>query len=226
MTTNPAVFSAGTINADFLFGIDAQFEPGASLVARRSLRTSGGRAGNVAVMARRLGRPARLFGCLGGDELAKQALAGPRAAGVDVAGVRHVSADTGLVAILVGESGTKTMALAPGANDAFSESDGERLAVELRGAPEGSVLVVDTDVSPDTLTPALTAARENALACVLDPTRPDRVSDSLGGRARRHRLRRAGVLPGPRDTRGDGPPRDDLSIPRQRQLTRRQRRSQ
>ena len=49
----PAVLSAGTVNADFTFGVDAQLEPGASLVARRLLRTSGGRAANVAVMARR-----------------------------------------------------------------------------------------------------------------------------------------------------------------------------
>jgi ribokinase len=179
IATTPAVISAGTINADFLFCVDAPLEHGASLIAKRLLRTSGGRAANVAVMARRLDTPARLFGCVGRDELAEQALAGPRAAGVDVTPVRRVPGDTGLVAILVGEGGAKTMILAPGANDAFSEADGERLAMELRSAPAGSVLVVDTELSPDALIPALKAARENARPSVLDPTRPDRVSDAL-----------------------------------------------
>jgi ribokinase len=173
------VFAAGTVNADFVLGIDAPLERGASLIAQRLLRTSGGRAGNVAVMARRLGTPARLFGCVGSDELADQALTGPRAAGVDLAAVRRVPGDTGLATILVGEGGAKTMILAPGANDAFSEADGDRLAMDLHGAPEESVLVVDTELLPAALVPALEAARETGRTTVLDPTRPDRATDRL-----------------------------------------------
>jgi ribokinase len=174
------VFAAGTVNADLLLDIeDEQLEPGASLVARRLLRTSGGRAANAAVMATRLGTPARLFGCVGSDELAEQALAAPRSAGVDLAAVRRVPGETGLVAILVGRAGVKTMILAPGANDAFSEADGDRLAADLHGAPEGTVLVVDTEVSPAAVQRALEAARETSRPTVLDPTRPDRVTDRL-----------------------------------------------
>jgi ribokinase len=176
----PAVFSVGTVNADFVLGIDEPLERGASLIARRLLRTSGGRAANVAVMARRLGTAARLFGCVGTDELAEQALAGPRAAGVDLAGVESVpGADTGLVTILVSHGGGKTMILAPGANDLFSRPDGERLAAELRRAPERSSLVADTELSTEALMPALEAARDSARPTVLDPTRPERVTDRL-----------------------------------------------
>ncbi|MDX6725626.1 MAG: ribokinase [Baekduia sp.] len=172
------MFVAGTVNADFVFGVQEPPERGASLVARRLLRTSGGRAGNVAVMARRLGARARLFGCVGADELAQQALAGPRAAGADVTAVRRVPAGTGVVAILVA-GGTKTMVLAPGANDAFSEADGERLAADLHAAGGGSVLVVDNEVSSASLTTALEAARECGRATVLDPTRPERATERL-----------------------------------------------
>jgi ribokinase len=178
MTSEPTVFAAGTVNADFVFGVHEPLERGASLVAQRLLRTSGGRAGNVAVMARRLGARARLFGCVGADELEQQALAGPRAAGVDVAAVRRVSADTGVVAILVA-GGTKTMVLAPGANDAFAEADGQRLAADLHAAADGSVLVVDNEVSPASLATALEAAREGGRATVLDPTRPERATERL-----------------------------------------------
>jgi ribokinase len=176
----PAVFSVGTVNADFLLRVDEPLERGASLIARRLLRTSGGRAANVAVMARRLGTPARLFGCVGADDLAGQALAGPRAAGVDLAGLASVPrADTGLVAILVSAGGAKTMILAPGANELFSTSDGDRLAGELRRAPEGSSLVADTELSTEALLPALESARDTARPTVLDPTRPERVTDRL-----------------------------------------------
>jgi ribokinase len=176
---SPAVFTAGTVNADFGLRVDARVEPGASLIARCLLRTSGGRASNVGVMARRLGTPARLFGCVGGDELAEQALAGPRAAGVDLRGVRRVPGDTGLVTIVVDEDGSKTMILAPGANDAFGEVDGNRLAEGLQAAPEGSVLVVDTEVAAGPVALGLEAARARGRPTVLDPTRPDRVTDRL-----------------------------------------------
>ena len=69
--------------------------------------------------------------------------------------------------------------MAPGANDAFSEADGERLATALREAPDRSVLVVDTEISPDALEPALEAARESGRATILDPTRPSRVTERL-----------------------------------------------
>jgi ribokinase len=179
MASEPAVFSAGTVNADFLLRIDGPLELGASLIAPRLLRTSGGRAANVAVMARRLGTPAHLYGCVGTDELAEQALAGPRAAGVDLAAVRRVPADTGLATILVSRGGGKTMIFAPGANDAFSQPDADRLAADLHGAPDGSVLAVDSELLPAALTPALEAARDAGRPTVLDPTRPDRVTDRL-----------------------------------------------
>jgi ribokinase len=179
MTTRPAVFAAGTVNADFLLHVGASLEPGASLIAQRLLRTSGGRAANVAVAARRLDACANLFGCVGTDELAEQALAGPRAAGVALAGVRVVPTPTGLATIMVQDGGGKTMVLAPGANDAFSEADGDDLAGQLQTAPEGSVLVVDNEVSPLALVRALEAARRYARPTVLDPTRPARLTDRL-----------------------------------------------
>jgi sugar/nucleoside kinase (ribokinase family) len=109
----PAIFSAGTVNADFSLRVDGRLERGASLIATDLLCTSGGRAANVAVMARRLGTPARLFGCVGADQLAEQALAGPRAAGVEIGAVRRVQATTGLVSIVVDGDAAKTMVFAP-----------------------------------------------------------------------------------------------------------------
>jgi ribokinase len=75
-TTMAAVYAVGTVNADFTVCVDGAFAPGADIVARRLLRGSGGRGANVAVAARRLGARARLFGCVGDDDLAQQALEG------------------------------------------------------------------------------------------------------------------------------------------------------
>jgi ribokinase len=175
----PAVLAAGTVNADFAVEVDASVAPGSSVIARRLLRTSGGRAGNAAVMVRRLDSPARLFGCVGTDDLAEQALAGPRKAGVGLAAVRAAPGHTGVATVLVAAGGSKTMIFAPGANDAFSGRDAERVAADLRAAGPGSVLVVDTELSTSAVETALEAARRSGHPSVLDPTRPDRATDRL-----------------------------------------------
>jgi L-amino acid N-acyltransferase YncA len=90
-----------------------------------------------------------------------------------------VPTDTGLATILVHDGGAKTMVLAPGANDAFSEADAENLAKDLQDAPEGSVLVVDNELSSPAIEAALEAARHCGRPTVLDPTRPARVTDRL-----------------------------------------------
>jgi ribokinase len=64
------------------------------------------------------------------------------------------------------------MIVAPGANDAFAAADGNRLAAALAEAPARSVLVLDTELAPAALEPALAAARTHGRRCVLDPTRP------------------------------------------------------
>ena len=173
------MFAVGTVNADFLMRVDAPPQEGASLIAHRLLRSSGGRAGNRAVMARRLGAPTRLFGCIGDDDLAEQAVEGPSVAGVDLEALRRVPRSTGVVTILVGEAGTKTMIMAPGANDAFTRRDGERLGEALRGAPIGTVLALDTELAPAAVEPAVETAHESGRITVLDPTRPCRVNDRL-----------------------------------------------
>src|SRR3546814_17610313 len=59
--------------------------PGAILAPDRR-RTSGGKAANVAVLARRLGAPASLLACVGDDDLADQALAGRKTSTSPVCG--------------------------------------------------------------------------------------------------------------------------------------------
>jgi ribokinase len=112
------ILSAGSINADFEVRVDARPEPAKTSLARDLLAASGGKAANVAVIARRLGVPARLVGCVGDDERADQALAGPVASGVDATGVRRTGAPTAVSTITVTPDGEKTIVLAPGANDA------------------------------------------------------------------------------------------------------------
>jgi ribokinase len=173
-----AVVSLGSINADFLVRVPQPPDGPGAVPGDALLRTSGGKAGNVAVLAARVGVPARLLGCVGDDDLAEQALRGPEAARVNLRGVRRRRGLTGYSSILVPPSGAKTIVLVPNVNDAWAE-DAERVAAEVDAAPDRSVVVADLEVPVALVLAALQVARERGLPTVLDPAPPDRVTDEL-----------------------------------------------
>lgn len=176
------ILSLGSVNADFLVRADEPPSgPGAQLV-RELLRTSGGKAANVAVLATRLGAPATLLCCVGDDDLAEQALAGPVAAGVDCRHVLHRPVPTGYSSVIVPPDGAKSIFLHLGANDDWPEDLGGLGAV-VAGAPAEAVLVADLEVPAPVVVAALRASRERGLVTVLDPAPPDRVTDELLGLA-------------------------------------------
>lgn len=172
-----AVLSLGSINADFQVRVERPPEGPGTLLAHDLLRTSGGKGANVGVLARRLGTEARLLGCVGDDDLAEQALAGPIQAGVDISLVRRATGPTGLSNILVTPDGDKAIVLALNANDAWAH-DAELVGSHVAEATE-SILVADLEVPIAVVRAALHAAREANMVVVLDPAPAGRMPDDL-----------------------------------------------
>jgi ribokinase len=181
----PVVFSLGSINADFEMRVASSPAPGAMLIATDFARFGGGKAANVAFLARRLGVAARLFGRVGDDALREQALAPLRRAGVDLAGVTTApDAATAVSMIAVPPDGAKSIALANNANDAWTAEDVEPLAAALAAAPPGSALVADYEVPDFVVGRAVAAAQQRGLTIVIDPSPAMRVDlDRLAGSA-------------------------------------------
>jgi ribokinase len=176
----PAILSLGSINADFQMRIDHRPEVSETLIARDFLRLGGGKAANVAYLARRLGRDAILLGRVGDDDLAEQALASLREVGVDLSQVARVEgADTAVSIVTVPPGGKKGIVLAPGANDAWKNGDIAHLDAVVEAAPDGSVVVIDCEVPGFVTQATARAARRRGLRVLLDPSPADRVSDEL-----------------------------------------------
>jgi ribokinase len=76
---------------------------------------AGGKGANQAVAAARLGAEVRMIGCVGRDELADDALAGLREAGVEERWFAK-DATTGIALVTVDAAGETTIVVAPGAN--------------------------------------------------------------------------------------------------------------
>lgn len=107
----------GSINADLSVHVPHLPRPGETLLGD-SLRISpGGKGANQAHAAQRFGVATQLAGAVGDDAFAAPALAGLRAAGVDLQQVQQLKAQaTGVACISVAADGENSIVVAPGAN--------------------------------------------------------------------------------------------------------------
>ena len=105
----------GSVNLDLVTRAERLPRPGETLTDASFDRYPGGKGANQAVAAARLGAEVTFVGCVGDDPFADEALAGLRAAKVDLR-VDTVDAPTGVASILVDEAGENVIVVAPGAN--------------------------------------------------------------------------------------------------------------
>jgi ribokinase len=171
------IVAVGSINVDAQMRSDRWPERGESMLVRDFHFVSGGKAGNVAVCARRLGCGACLVGCVGDDGLADRALAGPRSAGVEEL-VAHVPGPTGVAMLVVRPDGEKTSLFAPNANDGWRDREIDAALRLVASLPPTSALVVDFEISPSAAERVLEAGQARGLGTVLDPSPASRVTDA------------------------------------------------
>jgi len=105
----------GSINLDLVAKVERLPRPGETLSGATLQRIPGGKGANQAVAAARLRADVRMIGAVGADANADEALAGLRAADVEL-DVREVEAPTGIAIILVAEDGENAIVVVPGAN--------------------------------------------------------------------------------------------------------------
>jgi ribokinase len=118
----PNLTVVGSINLDLVVRAERLPRPGETVTGARFARVPGGKGANQAVAAARLGAVVRMVGCVGRDEVAEEALAGLREAGVEE---RWLASDapTGIALITVDAEGETTIVVASGANSELRPDD-------------------------------------------------------------------------------------------------------
>jgi ribokinase len=111
----PRLTVVGSVNLDLVTRAERLPRPGETLTDATFDRHPGGKGANQAVAAARLGAKVSFFGCVGEDDLADEALAGLREAGVNLQ-VGTAAAPTGIGSIIVDAVGENVIVVAPGAN--------------------------------------------------------------------------------------------------------------
>ena len=139
-----SVAVVGSVNLDIVASIKQFPVPGETVTNAVVNRYPGGKGGNQALAAHRLGAEVYMVACLGQDGASDEALSTLKREGVKLDYCRKLEAvSTGLAMILVSADGENQIVVAPGANAEFGP--------ELLDLPATDAVIAQLEVPLDTI---------------------------------------------------------------------------
>jgi len=174
---NLNIVVVGSLNADFVVQVERFPAPGETLRGHRFDVFAGGKGGNQAAAAARLGGRVAMVGQVGGDAQGTWLRTSLASAGVDV---RCVSTDdsvsSGVALIMTDAAGQNEIVVVAGANGTFMP---ERIAPATTLLRQASVVLVQLEVPLATVERVAAEARAAGARLLLDPAPAADVSNQL-----------------------------------------------
>jgi ribokinase len=166
------VIVVGSINIDLVVTAERLPRPGETVTGGTFARHHGGKGGNQAVAAARMGAPTVFIGAVGDDEFGTSAVSALEAEGVDTSQVRRLEGQaTGVALILVGEVGENLISVASGAN--LDVGLGEVREAFDRLHPDASdVVLVGHEIRTAAAREALALGRAAGATTIFNPAPP------------------------------------------------------
>jgi ribokinase len=163
------VIVVGSVNVDLVVTVERLPAPGETVVGGRFARHHGGKGGNQAIAAARLGAPTVFVGAVGDDPFGVEARGALVAGGVDVDSLLTLPGQsTGVALILVDEQGENSIAVAGGANVALTSVQVRQSLRRLALGP-GDVVLVGHEIRTGATHEALRQARLAKATAILNP---------------------------------------------------------
>jgi len=163
------VIVVGSVNIDLVVTCEHLPGPGETITGGRFSQHHGGKGGNQAVAAARLGASTCFVGAVGDDAFGRQARAALEAEGVDLFELRTLSGEvTGVALILVDTVGENSIAVASGANAALTP-DHVRASLTALAPGHGDVVLVGHEIPTESAHAALSLARASGAITILNP---------------------------------------------------------
>ncbi len=167
------VIVVGSVNIDLVVAVARLPRPGETVIGGRFERHHGGKSGNQAVAAARLGATTAFVGAVGGDAFGEEARLALQAEGIDIEGLATIATEaTGVALILVDAGGENSIAVAGGANEALRAVD-VRAALESLSPRPGDVLLVGHEIPTPSTHEALRLGRHAGATTILNPAPAD-----------------------------------------------------
>jgi ribokinase len=172
------VIVVGSVNQDYSIAVPRPVAPGETILATGMTLHAGGKGGNQAVAAARMGVDVSLIACVGDDPDGEALLGALRAEGVDTSSVEYShETRTGLAIVEVAESGENSIVVVPGANFSLSA---RRVGVATRAlAAPGGILVLQAEIKIDVIRSAIRAGERFGLRTVFNLAPYQDVPDDL-----------------------------------------------
>ncbi|WP_405718667.1 ribokinase [Streptomyces sp. NBC_00046] len=165
----------GSANADLVVGVERRPAAGETVLGSDLAVHPGGKGGNQAVAAARLGARTVLLARVGDDAHGRLLLESQKAAGVETAGVLVGGAPTGVALITVDPSGDNSIVVSPGANARLTPED-VRAAGPLFDAAR--VVSVQLEIPSETVA-EVAGAMSPGSRLVLNPSPPAPLPDRV-----------------------------------------------
>lgn len=157
----------GSLNMDLVIRAPRLPSAGETLAGRSFVKVPGGKGGNQAVAAARLGAHVAMIGCIGNDENGAQLVAGLRRDGIDCGGIAtDPTLPTGIAMIVVDDAGQNAIVIVAGSNGALTPRE---VAAHEKAIEQADVLVCQLEVPCETVLAAMRAARGHGRIVVLNP---------------------------------------------------------
>lgn len=172
MTSRADVVVVGSVNRDYVCRVDTLPVPGETILGGEASVGSGGKGGNQAVAASRLGARTALVARVGRDSDGRALVEELDTAGVDTSHVVATDTRTGMAFVIVDARGENSIVVAPGANERL---EAEAAADAVREVlSRGGVLVTQAEIPAATSAAAVLAAVEAGCRVVVNlaPYRP------------------------------------------------------
>ena len=170
MATNQArghVTVVGSLNMDLVARAPRLPQPGETLAGHAFAQVAGGKGGNQAVAAARLGAQVAMIGCVGADANGAQLRAGLEAEGIDCTALETgATAPTGVALIIVDDGSQNAIVIIAGSNGEVTPATLARHEAALAAA---QVVICQLETPPAAVHAALAAARRLGKTVILNP---------------------------------------------------------
>lgn len=173
-----SIVVVGSLNVDAVVRVERFPRPGETVIGASHTLYPGGKGGNQACAAARLGGAVEMVGQVGGDAHAAWLRDHLVRDGVDVTAVaRDEAVSSGVATIQIDASGQNQIVIVPGANGTLSP---ERLRSTAADVMAGaSIVLLQLEIPLDTVIEAAIAARRAGAVVILDPAPARAIPDAL-----------------------------------------------
>lgn len=167
----------GSMNMDLTVAVERVPSAGETVLGSDFLTNAGGKGGNQAVAAARLGADVLMIGAVGVDSFGDEMVSVLEGAGIDCSRIRHLDGVASGVGVIMRSAGDNRIVVASGANLVLSADE---VTSDLKEAGRaGDVFLVQGECDPDATAAALHEAHGLGLYTVFNTAPASPVPDEV-----------------------------------------------